>query len=239
MAEYTKEDPKTIQEMFGNIAKQYDRANSLLSFNMHKRWNRELVKFVTENASPKKYLDLCCGTGEIAYTFLDQVAHPCEVFFLDFCPEMLECAKKKATQKDLGDHRLYYLQADAQKIPLPSNSIESVTIAYGIRNVQDPLKCAKEVFRVLQPKGRFGILELTKPTNFLMKLGHKMYLKALLPILGKWIASNRQAYQYLSGSIQSFISAEEMEHVLKDAGFHTTSRRPLSGGIATIILGEK
>ncbi|MFQ5729589.1 MAG: bifunctional demethylmenaquinone methyltransferase/2-methoxy-6-polyprenyl-1,4-benzoquinol methylase UbiE [Waddliaceae bacterium] len=239
MADYNPKDPHSIKKMFGSIANQYDRANKFMSLNMHKRWNRKLVGSVVRDSYPKKYLDLCCGTGDIAYSLLHQIPHPCEAFLLDFCPEMLTCAKNKTELYDFGDHRIHFINDDAQKIPLPSESIDCVTIAYGIRNVQDPLQCVKEVFRVLRTGGCFGILELTRPDNPLVNLGHKIYLKTMLPIVGKWFTTNQEAYHYLRQSIQTFIPATNLESILIDAGFRKVSRRPLSGGIATILIGKK
>jgi len=239
MTDYHKEDPDTIKAMFGSIAKQYDRANAIMSLNMHRHWNRALVRTVTNHSPPKNYLDLCSGTGEIAFTFLKQAKSPCEAFLLDFCSEMLQCAQEKAERNNFSDHHIHFLQADAQEIPLPSESVDCVTMAYGIRNVKDPTKSAQEVIRVLKPGGCFAILELTQPQNPLMKFGHQLYLKAFIPLVGKWVALNPKAYRYLCNSIQNFIPPAKLEQVLKDAGFHKTSTRSLTGGIATILLGIK
>lgn len=219
MTDYVKEDPESIQKMFDSIAHQYDRANALMSLNLHKRWNRKLIKTVTETGFPDHYLDLCCGTGEISLDLLQQCKERCEAFLLDFSQEMLECAKNKSEESKFSHHRMHFVNADAQKIPLPSESIDTVTVAYGIRNVHEPMQCAREVHRVLRSGGKFGILELTKPTNSLMKVGHKLYLKALLPLIGNYVTSNKEAYQYLSRSIQSFIAPDELENILQNAGF--------------------
>jgi demethylmenaquinone methyltransferase / 2-methoxy-6-polyprenyl-1,4-benzoquinol methylase len=236
---YQKNQPESIQEMFGSIAKQYDRTNAIMSFNLHKRWNKTLANLVAEQKKPSQYLDLCCGTGEIAYTLLRQTERPIETFLLDFCQEMLDCAKQKQKEKSLAPHHLHYIQADAQQIPLPGESIDATTIAYGIRNVQDPKKCAQEVFRVLRPGGMFAILELTQPKQPVMRLGHKLYLSTFLPIIGKMTAANKDAYRYLSKSIQAFIPPSQLENTLKESGFINTAQISLTGGIATIITGTK
>ena len=112
-------------------------------------------------------------------------------------------------------------------------------MAYGIRNVQDPSLCIQEVFRVLKPGGSFGILELTRPRSLILRAGHHLYLHKLLPLLGKLLTDNQQAYQYLCQSIETFIEPQEIEKLLQYNGFIQTERLCLAGGIATIILGTK
>lgn len=236
---YSKQEPETIQNLFGAIAAQYDRTNSVLSFQMHKRWNKELVNAVSEGETPRRLLDLCCGTGEIAITFLKKAPVRCQAFLLDFCEEMLQCAKAKAEEQLLHHHTLTYLRADAQNIPLAKESVQACTIAYGIRNVKDPKKCIDEVFRVLEPGGRFAILELTQPQNSLLRFGHSCYLRFFLPQIGRLLTHNKAAYEYLCQSIQNFIVPAVLEEQLKAAGFTDTYCRPLNGGIATLIFGKK
>ncbi len=236
---YHKDAPKSIQKMFGSIAKQYDRTNALLSFNLHQRWNKALASSISHPKKSFNYLDLCAGTGEIAFTVLKKHTIPINAYLLDFCDEMLQCAQDKAQETPFTSHQVQYIHADAQSIPLPDESIDCITIAYGIRNVQNPATCASEAYRVLKSGGSFSILELTQPNNPLLRLGHTLYLKTLLPMVGKLAASNHDAYRYLCDSIRSFISPDRMEKVLREAGFKDTSQIPLTGGIATIIRGKK
>lgn len=236
---YSKQDPETIQKLFGNIATQYDRTNSVLSFQLHKRWNGELIKAISEGEAPRILLDLCCGTGEIALTYLKKTPVRCQAYLLDFCEEMLQCAKIKAEEQLLHHHTLSYLRADAQNIPLPKESVKACTIAYGIRNVKDPKRCIEEVYRVLEPGGRFAILELTQPENSLLRFGHKCYLRFVLPQIGRLLTKDKAAYQYLCQSIQHFVNPQVIESQMKESGFIQTYRRPLNGGIATIIFGRK
>lgn len=239
MKSYHKSKPETIQAMFGSIASQYDKANSILSFRLHNVWNKKLVKLVYGSSSVNSIADLCCGTGEIAFTFLKQSKVPCEVALVDFCQEMLDCAQFKAEKCSFSDHRLRYLCADVQQIPLENSSIDAATMAYGIRNVQDPKKCLQEVFRILKPGGKVGILELTRPSNSVMQLGHRVYLKTVLPILGKLITSNKDAYSYLCNSIQAFVDPDELKQMLIATGFDNVAITRMHGGIATIITATK
>lgn len=239
MTKYSKEKPQTIESLFDKIAPQYDLANSLMSFNLHKKWNNALASFVLAAKEPSDYLDLCSGTGDIAFNTLKRVKKKCEAFLLDFSERMLEIAKLKEMELQFPDHSLHYLKADAQMIPLPSNSMDAITMAYGIRNIQNPSLSIQEAHRVLRSEGTFALLELTRPTNFFMKLGHKLYTKSLLPLIGKYTTSDKEAYNYLQTSIQSFIHPKDLEKLFQDAGFQNTAIHSLNGGIATIITGRK
>jgi demethylmenaquinone methyltransferase / 2-methoxy-6-polyprenyl-1,4-benzoquinol methylase len=126
-----------------------------------------------------------------------------------------------------------------QALPIASAFADCAAMAYGIRNVQNPAACIRDVFRVLKPGGCFALLELTRPKNKFLHWGHELYLKKLLPRLGRWLTDNQQAYQYLSQSIQTFIAPEKLCSFMKEAGFIRTQIQPLTGGIATIILGYK
>lgn len=235
---YKKEDPQSIQEMFGSIAKQYDRTNAILSLQMHRLWNNALVKIATAN-HPTHLLDLCSGTGEIAFTYLKKSKTSKTVYMIDFCEQMLSSARLKGDHPQFKHHQLSYIEADAQKIPLESASIDSVTLAYGIRNIQNPLHCLNEVYRVLKPGGLFGILELTEPQNRFLKFSHQIYLKKILPLVGGWLTTNPLAYEYLCNSIQAFIKPDQLEEMLQSSGFSKTSQKKLGFGIATIISGKK
>lgn len=239
---YRKDKPETIQSMFNSIADRYDLTNQVLSFGLNNRWNHRLVKEVAlYNHHKPVYLDLCSGTGDIAFNYLKTANHPSCVYMLDFSSLMLEKAKEKAEKKSnaFESHTLHFVEADAQSIPLPDASVDFITIAYGIRNVQNPDQCFKEVHRVLKPGGTFGILELTRPTTKWMRLGHKLYLKTFLPLVGKLLTRNEEAYRYLCQSIDHFISPLEIEKKLMQRGFSHVKKLPLSGGIATIITGHK
>lgn len=233
MTSYNKTDPQTIQTMFGSIAKDYDFTNAVLSFQLHRYWNRRLVMEVEGYEGP--LLDLCCGTGDIAIAFLKRQLKTQTAYLLDFCPEMLAIAQSKADNA----HDIHYIEGDAQAIPLPDNSVGCITIAYGIRNVKDPQKCFDEAWRVLKPGGVFSILELTRPRNRFLRFGHSLYLKTVLPILGKLITTNREAYRYLCSSIKTFLSPNDLSHMLTTSGFSHIEEIPLSLGIATIITTVK
>lgn len=228
-------NPAIIQAMFGKIAKRYDLTNSIVSFNLQKFWNKKLAKSL-QNA--QVLLDLCSGTGEIAFRWLDLQKSSKEAILLDFCEEMLEsaCAKSGPYQKQ---HTLKIIKADASALPLEPHSVDAVSIAYGIRNIEQPEKCFKEVFRVLQPRGKFVILELTEPKNPLLRKFHSYYLDHVVPTLGGWITKEKEPYAYLSKSIQNFSKPEAIKAELLEIGFVDVTIRPLTFGIATLIEAKR
>lgn len=224
-----------VRDLFSSIATDYDRGNQFLSFNLHRSWNRRLAKSVAKKAENGSYLDLCAGTGDIAFALHRLGVKTKSSCLLDFCPEMLNIAMKKCP----SDFEPTYLTADATDIPLPPNSIDAVTIAYGIRNVSSPSKCFAEVFRCLKPGGQLALLELTRPNNALVRLGHTLYLTTLLPLLGHLITNNRSAYTYLSSTIRSFSSPEVLASQLQEVGFLKPTITPLFFGTATLIHASK
>lgn len=238
-APYAQQSPESIQSMFNSIADRYDIGNSVLSFQMHKFWNRQLVKRTIPDKPDLSVLDLCCGTGDIAFDYLKKSPPAKETYLIDFCEEMLRNAKEKALSLKLDHNKISYIQGDALDIPLSEKTVDAVTVAYGIRNVQDPKKCIQEMRRVLKPNGRVGILELTRPENPFLRFFHKVYLTCLLPILGKLVATNKEAYTYLSQSIYHFSSPAVLSQILRDEGFKDIEVKPLLGGIATILTAEK
>jgi len=238
MSVYNKTNPESIQKMFGSIAKRYDTTNAILSFQLHKIWNSRLVNQILAHPADGPLLDLCCGTGDIGFCYLKKKTSPATVYFVDFCQEMLDYAQSKS-KLPFGNHQLHFIHGDAQEIPLPSSSVSKISIAYGIRNVSDPLRCFQECYRVLSPGGILAILELTRPTNPFLKLGHSFYLKRILPILGKLATSNKEAYQYLCNSIHHFVCPSELKQGLLNTGFQNVQITPLHGGISTILTARK
>lgn len=235
---YDKQSPYTIQSMFDNIAKRYDRTNAVLSFNLHKRWNKHLANLVGKKKDSLVYFDLCAGTGDIAKCYLEQAKDSCSAHLIDFSKNMLECAKRKMAPFE-ASHHLSYIQADVQDLPYSSAYADACTMAYGIRNVKEPEKAVKEVCRVLKPGGVFGILELTRPKSRLIKPFHQFYLKTILPVIGKKLTEDQEAYRYLCDSIHRFLPADKLAEILKQAGFGSIEIKPLSFGIASIVYGKK
>lgn len=180
-------------------------------------------------------LDLCAGTGEIAYGFLKRYPRTTATL-LDFCPQMLQVAEQKS-----GDmkKRISLVCGDAMKLPFDHESFDGATISYGIRNVEQPDLCFDEVYRCLRPGATFAILELTRPPLLPVRMMHKLYTKTFLPITGRLLTDNADAYRYLADSVQQFSSPKILSQQLKGSGFSSIKIMPLSLGIATIITCKK
>ncbi len=229
-------DPEVIQSMFGKIAKHYDFTNGVLSFQLHKYWNRKLTRSIQADDI---LLDICSGTGEIAYRWLDEQKAPKKAIFIDFSEEMLEGQNATRLPHLIKGHQLQFIQADATFLPIGTESVDAVSIAYGIRNVQKPEACFKEAFRVLKANGSLSILELTAPKNRLLRFFHNIYLQKFLPLLGGILTKEKDAYAYLAKSVQTFTKPDELKALLLNSGFRKVTIRPLTGGIATLIEAQK
>jgi len=229
---YDTHNPSSIRSLFDNIAPRYDLGNALLSFHLHRVWNRSLVHFLAQK-KPEILLDLCCGTGEIARRLMKKLPHS-QFCLVDFSEEMLKVAKERIKRDQTR-----FIQADAQELPLEDSAFDSVSLAYGIRNVEKRPLCFAEVHRVLKTGGWIGIAELTRPQVPLFSQLHKLYLRTIVPFIGKAITSNKEAYSYLCKSIEAFVSPQELATELKSAGFDKIIIQPETFGIATLIFAQK
>ena len=241
---YEKENPDTIRSLFNHIAKRYDLANSLLSFHTHAIWNQKIAREIVQKASPSNVLDLCSGTGDIAIRILHYAAKnkyiiP-DVHLVDFSSEMLKIAKLKAAHfaKEIQD-KMIFQEADVTALTYPDNSFDAATCAYGIRNVKNVPLFFQQVYRTLKPQGHLAILELTRPKNVFLKAAHDLYIRTCIPIIGKLLTSDKEAYGYLQESIRAFISPDNLAASAKDAGFKNIQVKSLSGGIATLFYMQK
>lgn len=233
---YEAAHPETIQTLFGRIASRYDLGNAVLSLGLFHRWNRQLVRALDLHRSSAPLLDLCSGTGEITRLAIKMGGRPERAYCLDFCPEMLEVASHRLAPYS---QKVEMICGDAQAIPLPSESVDRVAQAYGLRNVRDRELCMREVLRLLRPGGRWGILELTTPSLSLVCRLYKIYLCRVLPYLGGMVAGDFEAYRYLSRSILDFPPAPVISGMLERVGFERISSRSLWGGAATLWVARK
>jgi demethylmenaquinone methyltransferase / 2-methoxy-6-polyprenyl-1,4-benzoquinol methylase len=231
---YEAAQPETIQALFGKIAARYDLGNAILSLGLFHQWNRRLVRALGLHKLSTPLLDLCSGTGEITRLAIKMGGRPEQAYCLDFCPEMLEVAARR-----LAGESVEMICGDAQSIPLADQSVDRVAQAYGLRNVRDRELCMREVFRVLRPGGRWGILELTLPSPALLRKVYSFYLCRILPYLGGLVSGDYGAYRYLSRSILDFPPVPRISEMLKGVGFDEVSSFSISGGAATLWIAVK
>ena len=223
-----RKEAKTIQSMFAEIAPRYDLLNRVLSLNIDQRWRRRAVAW-SDPRGP--VLDVCTGTGDLAAAFVKATGDA--VIGVDFCAPMLQHgARKKACE------RVRFTRGDAMKLPLPSNSFDVVSVAFGIRNVFDLDAGLAELVRVARPGGRIAILEFTMPRKPVIGALYRFYFGRVLPFIGN-VVSRSNAYTYLNKSVLAWTGEQELAARLRAAGCSSVAVRPLSFGIAAVHLGVK
>ncbi len=229
----SEKDPVKIQNMFSDVAPNYDRANTVLSLGIHHLWRTQLVNWAALEHE-EKILDCATGTGDLALK-MKRLSPNSEVVGTDFCEPMLD----KAREKDPAGEVLFRF-ADAMSLPFPTQSFDLVTISFGIRNVQDPVKALSEMFRVLKPGGRLCVLEFGQPKLKFFDRIYSFYSNNILPRIGGWVTGQRSAYQYLQSSSAAFPCAEGFVKLVKKAGtWKKVEHRSLTGGIAYLYKAEK
>ncbi|MBZ0167404.1 MAG: bifunctional demethylmenaquinone methyltransferase/2-methoxy-6-polyprenyl-1,4-benzoquinol methylase UbiE [Candidatus Omnitrophica bacterium] len=224
-------------KMFNRISDRYDLLNRLLSLGMDLSWRKRLARCLPDKTD-LKLLDLATGTGDVLIILAQCTPRLKEGVGLDMAVKMLDVGRKKIIKKGLDD-RLALRTADAHQIPFPGESFDCTTIAFGIRNMDDPLVALKEMVRVLRPGGRSLILEFSFPRNRLLKAGHLIYLRTVVPALGWLLSGEYKAYKYLNATIEEFPYGDAFCQLMKEAGFMAVKAHPLLFGVATIYQGDK
>jgi demethylmenaquinone methyltransferase / 2-methoxy-6-polyprenyl-1,4-benzoquinol methylase len=232
--EYPGPDSRRVREMFARIAPRYDFLNHFLSVSIDRRWRTLAVRKVeelTRPARPRVCLDVCSGTGDLSLALHRNFG--CEVVASDFCHPMLTRAAKKFLAQPIRN-----VEADALRLPFPDQCFDALTIAFGLRNLEDPLLGLKEMRRVLKPGGVAVILEFSKPVVPVVKHAFNFYFRHVLPAVGALISGDGHAYQYLPDSVGKFPAQDALKTLLHSAGFAEPAYRNLSGGIAALHWGR-
>ncbi len=226
---------RAVREMFSSIAPKYDLLNHLLSANVDKLWWRRTARsFSTVLSRPDaRVLDLCCGTGDMAFALRKQ-APDAQIVGGDFSHAMLKLALAKSSERPV----MNWVEADALQLPFPDNSFDVVTSAFGFRNLADYDAGLREIYRVLKPGGECGILEFSDPPGLRGKI-YGVYFKSVLPRIGKLISGDNGAYSYLPASVARFPSPTEMLGRMRHAGFQDAIWTPYTFGIAGLYRGRR
>jgi demethylmenaquinone methyltransferase / 2-methoxy-6-polyprenyl-1,4-benzoquinol methylase len=214
--------------MFGRIAQRYDLANHLLSGGADFLWRRRAARTV-DGWRPKHVLDLATGSGDLALA-LQRRLPEATIVAADFSPEMLSVAQRKGVRETV--------LADALHLPFPNESFDCVTVAFGLRNMTDWNLALREMARVLRSGGHLLVLDFSMPVGTL-RPAYRFYLHRCLPLLASIVTGQKEAYDYLGGSIEKFPSGAGMIQLIAENGFALASAHPLTGGIATIYTAEK
>lgn len=224
--------PTQVRGMFARIASHYDRLNDLMTLGRHRAWKRTAIRRLSVRPGGR-YLDLCTGTGDLAL-LLARVKKT-EIQALDFSAEMLEVAR----QRTAPSSPIAWIQGDAMDLPFPAAHFDGVIVGFGLRNVGDLEIALREVARVLKPGGRFVSLDLGKPRNWLVRQSADRIQNALLPLLGRLLAQDAEAYRYLPRSNRNFVDQRQLAEQLKELGFQGLRvENRFLGSIAIVSAGR-
>ena len=226
-----------VKSMFDRIVGRYDLMNRVLSFGQDIRWRKELSRQLN---SERKVLDLCCGTGDVARQLLKDHHGRINLVAADFSTAMCTAARDKiaGAPKAYRDSFSAVAAADALHLPFENNSFDFVSVAFGVRNFEDLEAGLKDIARVLNPGGKIAVLEFAPPEGFFLRSIYLPYLSKIPSLLGKILAGDSGAYNYLSDSIKGFLPPDKMKLQFKNAGFVNFSAQKLTVGVTYLYTGQ-
>lgn len=224
--------------MFDAIARRYDTLNHLLSAGLDKRWRRRAIAAL-ELSGRERVLDMCTGTADLAIAaVVASGGQARDVVGIDFSSEMLRYGQQKIRAAGLGG-RVRLARGDATAMPLPDDSCDAAMVAFGIRNVQDPVRACEEFRRVLRPGGRLAVLEFGAPRIPGLRAVYLWYFRRILPLVGRLISKHSEAYTYLPASVIEFPTGEAFADILKRAGFASVRMETLTFGIVYLYIATR
>ena len=230
------EKGKLVEQMFNNIAPTYDILNHRLSWDIDKSWRKKAISQLLP-FNPQSILDIATGTGDFAILSAEMLS-PKQMIGVDISDGMMTIGRQKAEAKGLQDI-VFFKKEDCTNLSFEDDSFDAVTAAFGIRNFQDLDRGLSEMCRVLKQGGHLIIVELTTPICFPMKQLFKIYSHTILPIYGRMISKDTNAYHYLINTIEAFPQGERMVEILRNIGFKEPKFTRLTSGICTMYFATK
>lgn len=225
-----------VKAMFETIAGTYDFQNSFLSVGQDIAWRKALARSIRAGEG-EVIVDVAVGTAEVALAIAKQ--HPqSRVLGVDFSPAMLAVGRQKILAQGLSD-RIALSAGDGRRLPVRDASAAAVTIAFGIRNIEERHLALSEFYRVLKPGGQLLVMEFSYPDGPLLQALYRFYFNRILPPVGNWLSRTDYAYGYLADSVNQFPSDPEFLHEIGQAGFERLAVTKLTFGIAKIFHGHK
>jgi demethylmenaquinone methyltransferase/2-methoxy-6-polyprenyl-1,4-benzoquinol methylase len=224
-----------VNDLFASIARRYDLLNDLQSFGLHRLWKRRVVSLAAVKPGDSA-LDLCCGTGDIAFALAQKGA---ETTGLDFSEKMLEIARFRLQKAESDTHKIQFLQGDAQQLPFPDATFDAVTMGYGLRNLSNWQTGLSEMVRVAKPGGRIVILDFGKPANALWRKLYFTHLRCSVPIVGLLFAGRADAYAYIFESLRHYPAQWGVAEKMRDLKLADTKIVNFVGGAMSINYGVK
>ncbi len=233
MSAVTEPRPARVREMFGGIARRYDLMNTIMTGGLHHRWRR-LAVAAAAPAPGDRALDVCSGTGDLAFALEGKVGPSGAVVGVDFSRRMLAVAKQKAHRRGSG---VEFQWGDATDLDFEDDSFDVVTVGFGVRNIPRLQRAFAEMARVTRPGGRVVCLEITRPERQPFRGFYGIWFDRLVPAVGRAVSRHGSAYAYLPQSVRRFPPAPELARVMEDAGLADVHYRLLAGGIIAIHRG--
>jgi len=232
---YDDQRAPKVREMFSLLAGKYDLVNDVMSAGLHRKWKRDTIRLaLAGRTGPLRVLDLCCGTGDLAFLAANRAAGA-RVAGVDFTLPMLEVARKRRLG---GEGRAAFAQGDALRLPFPDGVFDVVTIAYGLRNVADLERALGEMRRVLAPGGRLVVLDFGKPANPLAASLYQGFLHTVMPFVGWLFHRDPETYLYIPESLKSFPAQTGVEALMRTAGFVNARHENRLLGTMGLNVGE-
>lgn len=225
-----------IKSLFDNIAPDYDKLNHILSLNIDKGWRRKAVKEIADSAKPLTVLDVACGTGDFTIEIARKAAEGSSIIGIDLSEGMMKVGREKLKAAGI-DATLEY--GDCEALTYPGSSFDRVSVGFGVRNFEHLEIGLKEMYRVLKPGGKLVILELSVPSNPVIRWCYKLYFLKILPAIGGWVSGNRGAYKYLPASVLHFPTPDKFIPMLKETGFGDVRHKAFTLGICRMYVGIK
>lgn len=223
--------------MFDAIAGRYDLLNHLLSAGIDRRWRRKAIGSLRLTGR-ERVLDLCTGTADLALAAVEADPGAARVMGVDFAGAMLRVGLDKTRARRLAG-RVALVRGDAARIPATDRSVDAVTVAFGIRNVQDTAGACREILRVLTPGGRLAVLEFAIPTTPGVRAAYLWYFNQVLPRIGRVVSRHNAAYGYLPASVGAFATPDEFVTILRNSGFTEIKASPLTFGIVYLYTARR
>lgn len=234
MQKHSKEE--RVHHVFEKIYKHYDSMNSVISFQQHKIWRKDVMERMHVQKRTKA-LDVCCGTGDWSIALAEAVGKDGKVVGLDFSKNMLSIAEEKKERLQLD--QLELVHGNAMDLPFPDNTFDYVTIGFGLRNVRDYMTVLKEMYRVVKPNGIVVCLETSQPELIGFRQLYFLYFRHIMPWFGKLFAKSYDEYAWLNESTQCFPDKEQLKEMFEEAGFSFVEVKSYTLGVAAMHMGRK
>lgn len=225
-----------VHHVFEKIYTKYDSMNSIISFQRHKAWRKDVMKRMKVKQGANA-LDVCCGTGDWSLSLSEAVGKDGTVTGLDFSKNMLSIAEQKKESLNLS--QLNLIHGNAMDLPFEDNTFDYVTIGFGLRNVPDYMTVLKEMHRVVKPGGKVVCLETSQPTLIGFRQGYYLYFQFIMPLLGRLFAKSYKEYSWLQESAKDFPGKKRLKQMFLDAGFSQVEIKSYTGGVAAMHMGIK